>query len=95
MNDSIAKPTALTRVIDSIDRGHARAADRLHTLRGSARKLLERGLDRVEGTIQSLRGRIDSADKRAADRIIFVQGIAGGAIEKLRHARSTRDHVTS
>ncbi len=95
MNDSLAKPTALTRIIDSLDRGHARAADRLHTLRGNARQLLERGLDRLEGTIETLRGRLDAADKTAADRIIRVQGLAGGALEKLRHARSTPDHVTS
>ena len=95
MTDSLSKPTHLTRVIDSIDRGHARAADRLHTLRNNVRQLVERGLDRVEESIQTLRGRLDVVDKKAADRIIWAQGLAGGALERLRHARSTPAHVTS
>ena len=36
-----------------------------------------------------------NGDKGAADRIIKAQGVASGALEKLRHARSLPDHVTS
>jgi hypothetical protein len=90
-----ASPTLLTRVLDSIDRGQARAADRLHTLRGTVRSYLEGGLDRFEGTIRALRDRLDHADKSAANGIIRAQGAANGALEKLRHARSNPDQVTS
>jgi len=34
-------------------------------------------------------------DKTTADRIIRAQGVAGAAIEKLRHVRATPGHVTS
>jgi hypothetical protein len=93
MTDSLAKPSPLTRALDSIDRGHAKAADRLHTIRNDVRAALERGLDRLEARIQTLRGQLARVDQRTADGIIRVQGVAGGAIEKLRHARS--EHVTS
>jgi hypothetical protein len=89
------KPTTLTRVLDSVDRGHARAADRLHTLRNSVRERLDHGLDLLEGAIGGLRVRLDRADKGAADGIIKAQGVASSALEKLRHARSLPDHVTS
>ncbi len=89
------EPTTLTRVLDSIDRGHARAADRMHTLRNVVRARLDRGLDLLEGAISGLRVRLDRADKGAADGIIKAQGVASTALEKLRHARSLPDHVTS
>lgn len=89
------KPTTLTRVLDSVDRGHARAADRMHTLRNTIRARLDRGLDLLEGAIGALRARLDRADKGAADGIIKAQGVAWTALEKLRHARSLPDHVTS
>lgn len=94
MTDSLKlAPTPLTRVLDSIDRGHARAADRLHTLRNTVRAALDRGLDRLEGSIQSLRTRLAVVDQSAADGIIRAQGLAGAGLEKLRHARSA--HMTS
>ncbi len=89
------KPTTLTRVLDSVDRGHARAADRMHTLRNTIRARLGRGLDLLEGAIGALRVRLDRADKGAADGIIKAQGVASTALEKLRHSRSLPDHVTS
>jgi len=95
MNDSLTKPSPVTRILDSIDHGHARAADRLHTARNNLRALVERALDRAEASIQSLRGRLDTIDKTTADRIIRAQGVAGAAIEKLRHVRATPGHVTS
>ena len=73
-------PTPLTRILDSIDRGHARAADRLHTARNAVRDLLERGLDRAEAVVEALRGGLDKADKRAADGIIHAQSVVGSAL---------------
>ena len=95
MNDSLAKPTPLTRILDSIDRGHARAADRLHTVRNHVRERLDGALDRLEAAVGSLRGRLDRVDKSAADGIIRAQGLAGSALERIRHARTTPDQVTS
>ncbi len=89
------KPTTLTRVLDSIDRGHARAADRMHTVRNSVRARLDHGLDVLEGAIGGLRVRLDRADQGAADGIIKAQGVASSALEKLRHARSLPEQVTS
>ncbi|CAN5910385.1 hypothetical protein BH11MYX2_BH11MYX2_32920 [soil metagenome] len=88
-------PTLLTRFLDSIDRGHARVADRMHTARNAMRSTLDAGLTRLEGAIGSLRERVDLADKRAADGIIRAQGAVGGALEKARHARSLPGHVAS
>jgi ATP/maltotriose-dependent transcriptional regulator MalT len=88
-------PTLLTRVLDSLDRSHARLADRMHTARNAVRGVFERGLDRIELAIDSVRERLDSVDHRAADGIIHAQGVLGAAIEKARHARSLPGHMTS
>ena len=90
-----AAPTLLTRVLDSVDRGHARGADKMHTVRNSLRAALDSGLTRLEDAISSLRERLDLADKRAADGIIKAQSVVGAALEKARHARSLPGHVAS
>jgi hypothetical protein len=89
----------LTRVLDSFDRGHASAADRMHGLRNAVREALSRGLDRLErvttSTIGAARSRLARADERTADAIIHTQGRIGNAIERARHARSLPGHTVS
>jgi hypothetical protein len=88
----------LTRVLDGIDRGHARSADRLHTLRNGLRDRVEHGIDRLERVVTSaitaVRARVKVADARAADGIIRAQGAVGRAIEKARHSRTTPAHLS-
>jgi hypothetical protein len=89
----------VTRVLDSVDRGHASAAGRVHGLRNRMRDSLSRGLNRIEAfataTINSARARIVRADAITADAIIRTQGRIGNALERARHARSISAHVTS
>lgn len=91
----MSKPAARIRILDSIDRGHARAADGLHTVRNSIRGALDSGLDRLERAIEQLRERLELADTRAANGIIRAQGFVGGAIEKARSARTADGHAPS
>ncbi len=89
----------LTRILDGIDRGHARSADRLHTLRNGLRDRIEHALDRVEelahSAITTLRANVKRADSAAADSIIRAQGAVGRALEKARHARTSPAHLAS
>jgi hypothetical protein len=89
----------LTRVLDSIDRGHARAAARAHTIRNSVHDAIEHGLDRFERRLQSsinrARARLERADSATADAIIRAQGAVGDALEHARHARTVPPHVSS
>lgn len=89
----------LTRILDGIDRGHARSADRLHTLRNGLRDRIEHVLDRVEvlahSAITAARAKVKVADSATADSIIRAQGAVGRAIEKARHARSEPAHLAS
>ena len=78
----------VTRALDSVDRGHARAADKIHTLRNSVRDTLEAGLDRLEAAIGAARTRLTRADGMTADAIIRAQGAVGQAIERARLSRS-------
>lgn len=89
----------LTRILDGIDRGHARSADRLHTLRNGLRDRIEHGIDRIEHAvttaITAVRARVKVADAVAADGIIRAQGAVGRALDKARHARSSPAHLAS
>jgi hypothetical protein len=89
----------LTRILDGIDRGHARSADRLHTLRNGLRDRIEHAVDRLEhvvhATITALRANVKRADGAAADGIIRAQGAVGRALEKARHARTSSAHLAS
>ena len=95
----VSSNSPLTRVLDAVDRGHARAADRVHTVRNAVRDTLEHGLDRIEkvthSAIVGARARLKRADSVAADGIIRAQGAIGSALEKARHARTLPDHVAS
>lgn len=84
----------VTRTLDAVDRTHARAATRLHGLRNDLRGALERGLDKVEEVVASMRDALGRADARSADAVNRAQGAVGQAIERLRHARATPEHVT-
>lgn len=89
----------LTRVLDGIDRGHARAADRLHVLRNGLRDRVEHVIDQLErvvtAAITTARSRVKLADTAAADGIIRAQGVVGRALEKARHARTSPAHLAS
>jgi hypothetical protein len=91
--------SALTRVLDGIDRGHARSADRLHSVRNSVRDRIEHAIDRLEqlahSGITALRAKVKLADGAAADGIIRAQGAVGRTLEKARHARTSRAHLAS
>lgn len=88
-------PTSLvTRTLDAVDRTHARAAKRVHDVRNGVRGALERGLDRAEAVIARLREGLQRADARSADAVNRAQGAVGHAIERLRHARTSPEHLT-
>ena len=101
MTTKLNAPTTslVTRALDSVDRGHARAADTIHTLRNTVRETLERGLDRLEAAttsaIKVARKRLTTADKTTADAIIRAQGVVGQAIERARISRSEPQHLAS
>ena len=78
----------VTRALDSVDRGHARAADSIHTIRNAVREKLESGLDRIEDLVKTARTRLTRADSATADAIIRAQGAVGQAIERARLSRS-------
>lgn len=94
MTTKLNAPTnsLVTRALDSVDRGHARAAASIHTLRNSVRDALTSGLDRIEAVstklIKTARKRLTSADTATADAIIRAQGVVGHAIERARLSRS-------
>jgi hypothetical protein len=92
-------PGPLTRLLDGIDRGHARSADRLHTLRNGLRDRIEHAVDRLEqlthAAITALRANVKRADGAAADGIIRAQGAVGRALEKARHVRTSPAHLAS
>lgn len=89
----------LTRILDGIDRGHARVADRLHTVRNGLRERIEHRVDRFEQVVHSaisaVRARVKLADAATADGIIRAQGAVGRALEKARHSRTSPAHLTS
>ena len=92
---SDSHPTSLvTRTLDVVDRTHARAAMRVHDLRNNARAAIERGLDKAEELIAQLREGLKRADQRSANAVNKAQGAIGQAIEKLRHSRTSPDHLT-
>lgn len=89
-----ARPTVVTRTLDVVDRGHARAAMKLHDVRNDLRATLEKGLDKVEqlvtGAVQRARDGLKVADARSADAVNRAQGLVGTAIERARHVREKR-----
>jgi hypothetical protein len=97
---SDSSPTSLvTRTIDAVDRAHARTAARLHEVRNEVVATLERGIDRAEqvssNVVERARKSIKRIDKVSADAVNRTQGVVGHAIEKARHARTTRAHLAS
>ena len=91
----VSTPSLLTSALDSVDRGHARAASSVHTIRNQVRETLEHGLDRVEALVATARKRLTRADAATADAIIRAQGAVGQAIERARLARTTPQHLAS
>lgn len=92
---SDSHPTSLvTRTLDAVDRTHAAAAMRVHGLRNTVRGALERGLDKAEEVIATLRDGLKRADEKSADAVNRAQGAVGQAIERLRHSRTSPDHLT-
>jgi hypothetical protein len=79
------------RVLDTVDRGHARAAAALHDARNAIRTRLELGVDRAEQLTAKLfdgaRKNIQRIDATGADTINKAQGLVGHAIEKARPAQ--------
>ncbi len=91
-------PSFLTRVLDSVDRGHAKAAAMIHGARNTLHATLERSLDRAElmstSMIGGARKRLQRIDVVSADAVNRAQGVVGQAIEKARLARSKPEHVS-
>jgi len=82
----------VTRAIDAADRGHARAAARLHEVRNDLLAAVERGIDRLEQAntrlIERARAGMKRADHATADAVNRAQGVVGQALERARQARS-------
>ena len=93
LSDSHAT-SLVTRTLDAVDRTHARAAMRIHDLRNGLRGAIERGLDRAEEAVASMRDALKRADERSASAVNRAQGVVGQAIERLRLARTTPEHLT-
>lgn len=98
LSDS-SSTSLVTRAIDAVDRGHARAAARLHAVRNDLLATLERGIDRAEKVsttaIERARSSIKRVDKVSADAVNRTQGLVGHAIEKARLARTRPAHLAS
>ncbi|MDB4960502.1 MAG: hypothetical protein JWP01_501 [Myxococcales bacterium] len=94
-------PAALsTRMLDAVDRAHARAAAVLHNVRNSLLTALERKIDGAEhlasSAIERARHGVKHADHVSADVVNRAQGVVGQAIEKARLARASKqDHIVS
>jgi hypothetical protein len=92
-------PSLVTRVLDTVDRAHAKAAMKLHGARSSVRTTLEHALDRTEQLMTTGIGRarksLQRADVVSADLVNRAQGVVGQTIEKARVARSRPEHLAS
>jgi hypothetical protein len=91
LSDS-SSTSLVARALDTVDRGHARTAARLHEARNRVVAQLERGLDRAEelsaGLLRRARHGLKRADAASADAVNRAQGVVGQAIERARLARS-------
>jgi hypothetical protein len=98
LSDS-SSTTLVTRTLDAVDRGHARAAARLHEVRNELLATLERSIDRAEKVsaivINRARKSIKRADELSANAVNRAQGAVGQAIETARLSRSTPSQFAS